>query len=145
MRRQEGAEVAASDAASSHLQAAIFSLVGILIAGLIAFAWFMVRRINVTLREVLKELSNASAGNAAAASQISASSQALAQGASQQAASLEETSASSEEISSITGRNAENAERAAEKMKSAASHITEANTRARANGRVYERNRFIKR
>ena len=129
MRRQEDAEVAASDAAASRLQTAIFSLVGVLIGGLIAFAWFMVRRINVTLREVLKELSTASEGNAAAASQISASSQALAQGASEQAASLEETSASSEEISSITGKNAENAERAAEKMKNAASHIAEANTR----------------
>ena len=129
MRRQEDAEVAASDAAGSRLQATIFSLVGVLIAGLVAFAWFMVRRINVTLREVLEELSSASEGNAAAASQISASSQALAQGASEQAASLEETSASSEEISSITGKNAENAERAAEKMKGAASHIAEANTR----------------
>ena len=129
MRLQEDAEVVASDAAGRRLQATIFSVVGVLIAGFIAFAWFMVRRINVTLRQVLMELSTASDGNAAAASQISASSQALAQGASEQAASLEETSASSEEISSITGKNAENAERAAEKMKDAASHIAEANTR----------------
>jgi methyl-accepting chemotaxis protein len=131
MKRQEDAEVAVSDAAGSRLQATIFSLVGVLISGLVAFAWFMVRRINVTLRQVLMELSSASEGNAAAASQISASSQALAQGASEQAASLEETSASSEEISSITGKNAENAERAAEQMKDAASHIAEANTRLR--------------
>ena len=131
MKRQEDAEVAASDAAGSRLQVTIFSLVAILVAGLVALAWFMVRRINSTLRQVLGELSSASEGNAAAASQISASSQALAQGASQQAASLEETSASSEEISSITGKNAENAERAAEQMKDAASHIAEANTRLR--------------
>jgi methyl-accepting chemotaxis protein len=129
MRRQEEVEVAASDAAGRRLQTTIFSLVGILIAGLIAFAWFTLRHINVTLHQVLKELSTASDGNAAAASQISASSQALAQGASEQAASLEETSASSEEINSITGKNADNAERAAEKMKDAASHIAEANTR----------------
>ncbi len=128
MRRQEEVEVAASDVAGRRLQTTIFSLVGILIAGLIAFAWFTLRHINVTLHQVLKELSTASDGNAAA-SQISASSQALAQGASEQAASLEETSASSEEISSITGKNADNAERAAEKMKDAASHIAEANTR----------------
>jgi methyl-accepting chemotaxis protein len=129
MRRQEDAEVAVSDAAGSRLQATIFTLVAILIAGLIVIAWFMVRRINATLREVLGELRRASDGNAASASQISASAQALAQGASEQAATLQETSASSEEIKSITGKNAEDAEQAAEKMKAADSHIAEANTR----------------
>jgi methyl-accepting chemotaxis protein len=129
MRGQEDAEVAVSDAAGSRLQTTIFSLVGLVIAGLIVVAWFVVRRINATLREVLEELSTASDGNAAAASQISISSQALAQGASEQAATLQETSASSEEISSITGKNAEHAEEAAEKMKAAAAHIAEANTR----------------
>ena len=45
-------------------------------------------------------------------SQVSGASQSLAEGASQQAASLEETSASLEEISSMTKRNAENADHA---------------------------------
>ena len=121
--------MAASDAASSRLQNSIFGLVGIVIVVLIAFTFPIVRRINVTLHQVLAELKVASEGNAAAASQISASSHALAHGASQQAASLEETSASSEEITCITMKNAENAERAAEKMKEAAAQITEANTR----------------
>jgi methyl-accepting chemotaxis protein len=127
--RQEAAEVAASEASSSRLQNSIFALVGIVIAALIAFTFPVVRRINVTLHQVLAELKVASETNAAAASQISASSHALAQGASQQAASLEETSASSEEISSITMKNAENAEHAAEKMKDAAAQIAEAGTR----------------
>ena len=129
MNRRETAEMAASDAASSRLQNSIFGLVGIVIVVLIAFTFPIVRRINVTLHQVLAELKVASEGNAAAASQISASSHALAHGASQQAASLEETSASSEEITCITMKNAENAERAAEKMKEAAAQITEANTR----------------
>ena len=100
-----------------------------MIAGLIAFALLLVRRIGVTLNQVLAELRAVSDGSAAAASEISASSQVLAQGASEQAASLEETSASSEEISSITASNAENAELAAEKMKHAASQVVDANSR----------------
>ena len=129
LAREEESEVAISDAAASRLQVSIFALVGIAIAGLIAFALLLVRRIGVTLNQVLAELRAVSDGSASAASEISVSSQVLAQGASEQAASLEETSASSEEISSITASNAENAELAAEKMKHAASQIVDANTR----------------
>lgn len=46
---------------------------------------------------------------AAASGQVSAASQSLAEGSSEQAAALEETSASIEELSSMTARNAENA------------------------------------
>jgi methyl-accepting chemotaxis protein/methyl-accepting chemotaxis protein-1 (serine sensor receptor) len=49
---------------------------------------------------------------ASAAGQISSSSQSLAQGASEQAASLEETSAASEEINSMARKNAENSQAA---------------------------------
>jgi methyl-accepting chemotaxis protein len=129
MDRREAELAAAADAASARLQYGIFMLGGIVIAGLIGLALLSVRRTSVTLHGVLAELSTASDGNAAAASQISASSHALAQGASQQAASLEETSASSEEISSIAMKNAESAQCAAEKMKDAAARIAEANTR----------------
>lgn len=124
--RQEEAAAAASD---GYLQTIIFAMAGILIAGLIGFAVLLVRHISRTLHQVLTELRAVSDGNVNAASQISSSSQALAQGASQQAASLEETSASSEEISSITMKNAENAKLAADKMKNAASRIADANTR----------------
>jgi len=129
LAREEESEVAKSDAAAGRRQVSIFVLVGIAIAGLIAFALLLVRRIGVTLNQVLAELRAVSDGSAAAACEISASSQVLAQGASEQAASLEETSASSEEISSITASNAENAELAAEKMKHAASQIVDANSR----------------
>jgi methyl-accepting chemotaxis protein len=129
MNRREAAETAVADAASGRLQIGIFCLDGMAITGLIVVASIIVRRINVTLHQVLAELRVASDSNAAAASEISASSHALAQGASEQAASLEETSASSEEISSITMKNAENAEHAADKMKHATMQIAEANTR----------------
>jgi methyl-accepting chemotaxis protein len=129
MNQQEAAEMAASDTAAGRVQLTIFGLGGVVGAGLIVFAVLMVRRISATLNQVLAELRAASEGNAAAASQISASSQVLAQGASEQAASLEETSASSEEISCITMKNAENAEHAAEKMKHAASQIADVDSR----------------
>jgi methyl-accepting chemotaxis protein len=54
--------------------------------------------------------STAQVGQAAA--QVSSSSQLLAEGSSEQAASVEETSASLEELSSMTRRNAENAQKA---------------------------------
>jgi len=51
---------------------------------------------------------------ASAAGQVSSSSQSLAQGSSEQAASLEETSASSEEINSMACKNTENSRSAAD-------------------------------
>src|SRR5208283_1501076 len=51
--------------------------------------------------------------------QVSASSQSLAEGASQQAASLEESSSSLEEMASMTKRNSENAQKANDLAKQA--------------------------
>ncbi len=79
------------------------------------------------LRKMTTELSQGASQVAGASGQLSASSQAMAQGASQQAASLEETSASSEEIASMTLRNAENAQSAAELMDQVAQYVSEAN------------------
>ena len=64
------------------------------------------------LRSVAGSLNEGASQTASAAGQVSSASQTLAEGASEQAASLEETSASIEELSSITRRNAENAQRA---------------------------------
>lgn len=68
------------------------------------------RSISRVLRLTASELSGGADQTNAAAGQVSASSQSLAEGASEQAASLEETSASLEEISSMTRRNADNAQ-----------------------------------
>jgi methyl-accepting chemotaxis protein len=66
------------------------------------------------LTRVVATLAAGANGISGAAGQMSASSQSLAEGASAQAASLEETSASLEEMSSMTRRNADNAQSAKE-------------------------------
>ncbi|CAN5532635.1 methyl-accepting chemotaxis protein [soil metagenome] len=70
--------------------------------------WYMVRGINSMLRTAIVELSNGAERMAAAATQVTASSQALAHGSSQQAASIEETSASTSEVNSMAMRATEN-------------------------------------
>ncbi|HLP09652.1 MAG TPA: methyl-accepting chemotaxis protein [Opitutaceae bacterium] len=89
--------------------AALAFLVGLVALGLLMRRWIARRlsatagdlaRMSETLETTLHELGNTS--------------RALAQGASQQAASLEETSATLEEISGMTRRNAENAGHARE-------------------------------
>jgi methyl-accepting chemotaxis protein len=81
-------------------------------AGGVAFV--IVRGANGTLRKAARELLAEAGLVAGAALQVSGSSQSLAQGASQQAASLEETSASTEEINSMARRNAEGLRSAAD-------------------------------
>jgi len=83
----------------------------VVVAGII-FAALLVqglRRVLTRMALVLDESSNQSV---AAAGQVSASSQSLAEGASEQASSLEETSSSLEEMAAMTKRNAENARQA---------------------------------
>jgi len=71
-----------------------------------------------SIARLLKRLTEELAANTeqvtSVSTQLTSNSQSLAQGAGEQAASLEETSASLEEISSMTHRNAQNAERAKE-------------------------------
>jgi signal transduction histidine kinase len=88
------------------LTAAGMAVVGFLIAHFLSLT--MTRPI----REIIGRLTGAASQTAAAADEISNASQTLAHGASDQAASIEETSASLEELSSMTRRNAENAQKA---------------------------------
>jgi len=90
--------------------AAIIATVSLLIA--LVAGWFIIRGVNVALRQMAVVLDDASGQVAAAAGQVSASSQSLAEGSSEQAASLEETSSSLEELSSMTKRNADSASNA---------------------------------
>ncbi len=82
----------------------------ILITATILIAAGFIRSITRPINEVVTCLASGAEQTAAAAAQISATTQGLAEGASEQAASLEETSASLEEISSMTKRNSENAD-----------------------------------
>jgi methyl-accepting chemotaxis protein len=98
---------------TNHL--AIFGVtVGIAFALLLCVSILVVRSITTALRGVVGMLSESAQNLAAASSQVSSAGTSLAEGASQQAASLEETSASSSEIASLTRRNAENCKQSAQ-------------------------------
>lgn len=74
--------------------------------GIVGLFSFLSRRMLIRpLSQSIREIFEASENTASAASQISAASQALAEGAGNQAAALEQTSASLEEMSSMTKRN----------------------------------------
>jgi len=76
---------------------------------LIAVVWLIVRGLNRRLHHLAETLGDGSYRIIAAATEVASSSQARAEGATQQAASLEETSASLAEMSGMIRRNAENA------------------------------------
>lgn len=86
-------------------------LVALIVGG---FTWFNRRAIVQPLSRAVEQISGASDQTSRSASEIADAGNKLAEGASQQAASLEETSASLEEMSSMTKRNAENAQTAKE-------------------------------
>ncbi len=67
--------------------------------------YFLISKLSDKLRALVQSISDSSAQVASAVGQISSSSQSLAQGASEQAASLEETSSASEQIASLTRKN----------------------------------------
>jgi len=75
---------------------------------------YVVRQINNLLRQSVNNLSDTAVQIASAAGQVSSSSQSLAQGSSEQAATIEETSAASSEINSMAQRNTENSRTTAE-------------------------------
>ena len=89
-----------------NLALAIAAL-GTLVAGLIV-ALYVKRSILSTIRGVSRTLEHNTSSLLESFTEITDAGQALAQGASEQAASIEETSASMEEVSSMTKRNAEN-------------------------------------
>ncbi len=89
-------------------------LIGLALAILtgVAVAVVIITGINRILRNLAHSLGAGSTEVATATAEVASASQILAEGASEQAASLEETSASLEEITSMTKRNADNAESA---------------------------------
>jgi hypothetical protein len=81
---------------------------------LIGFGVYLaISRMNGQFRTVIQSVADGSEQMKEAIAQVSAASHTLAHGASEQAASLEETSASGEEIASITRKNADSARLAA--------------------------------
>jgi hypothetical protein len=82
-------------------------------AGIAAVAGLTVRRISGPLQHVVASLSETAGRLASVAGQVSASSQSLAHGASQEAGAVNATSASSEQINAMALKNSENSRAAA--------------------------------
>jgi methyl-accepting chemotaxis protein len=82
---------------------------GITIAVLVLLGWGISRSIIGPIRAVIGKLTDTATVTAQASNEASLSSQSLAEGASQQAASLQETSSSLEEMASMTRANSEHA------------------------------------
>ncbi len=92
---------------------AVFS-VTLIVAG--TFAFFVVRSTTRMLRESLASLNGGARELVMASSRMASSAKSLSQGSTEQAASIEETSASMEEMASMTRRNAENSQTTAQVM-----------------------------
>jgi methyl-accepting chemotaxis protein len=123
-------------AAEAHSKAvatyekAVFSLIAVLAAGLVAgvlLMWLLSRGITRPLSTVMAGLNQASEQVASASTELSGTSNQLAEGASEQAAALEESSSSLEEMSSMTRQNADNAKQANNLMQEANQVVDEAN------------------
>jgi methyl-accepting chemotaxis protein len=76
------------------------------------FAWLIIRGVSRRITEVAARLAVESEKANGSAAQVAAASHAMATGASEQASSLEETSSSLHEMSSMTARNSDNAQNA---------------------------------
>jgi len=86
------------------------TILGVLVG--IFSAWRIVRSVTRPILRLSQSLRDDAEQTSAAASQVTTASRTLADGASAQAAALEESSASLEEMAGMTRRNAENAENA---------------------------------
>ena len=95
------------------LTAGIIGLVGIIVS------YWLSTSITRPVMRVIQRLNGGAAQTVNSAGQVSASSQVLAEGASEQAAAIEEASSSLEEMASMTRRNAENAQKANDLAKQA--------------------------
>ncbi|MBS1830957.1 MAG: MCP four helix bundle domain-containing protein [Acidobacteria bacterium] len=101
---------------------------GVAAVGGILFSVVSIRSTNHVLRSIAWELSEGAVQVAGAAAQVNASSQSLAQGSSEQAASLTETSASSEEINAMARKNSDNSSTAAGLMTQSQQKFARANS-----------------
>jgi Methyl-accepting chemotaxis protein (MCP) signalling domain/Four helix bundle sensory module for signal transduction len=84
-------------------------LIATAIACALAIGFMLATRLTRSIGRIINDLEAASGQTLSASEQVSASSQALAEGATEQAASVEETSSSLEEIAGMTRQNAEHA------------------------------------
>ncbi len=120
----DGANAISSRAVAASLILGIGS-----IALLVAISLWISRGITSELRLRIAELNNNAHNVANAAQQVNSTSTSLARSASSQAASLEETSASGIEVSSMAERNVEHARNASNSMNESTSLLSEAESK----------------
>jgi len=120
-----GSQASAAKASRSRWISILLGLLALLV-GVLVFR--TVQRANASLRAFSVRMAESAEQVAGAAGQVSAASQSLAQGAGEQAASLEETSASTEEIASISRKNAEHALQVAGLTEQSEAGASEVNT-----------------
>jgi hypothetical protein len=124
--KQWGEKVAAESVANAARgQFLSWTVAIIAVCGGVLLSLFMVRNLNGALRGITRELAQGGEQVSSAASQVSASSQSLAQGASEQAATVEETSSASDEVRSMTQKNADSAHQVESLMGSVAEQIVD--------------------
>ncbi|HEX4651922.1 MAG TPA: methyl-accepting chemotaxis protein [Granulicella sp.] len=99
-------------------------IVSLVLGGLV---YFQVDQITASLRQMVLQLDEGASELAEGANHISAASQTLAAGTSEQAFSIGETTAASEQISAMTRRNAENAAKASGLMQDTTTLVGDAN------------------
>jgi Methyl-accepting chemotaxis protein (MCP) signalling domain/Four helix bundle sensory module for signal transduction len=105
------AKVWSQDAKATGSRANYLGLI-VIVIGLACAAilgWFLSSGLSRGVTAIIADLDSSSDQTRSASGQVAGSSQALAQGASEQAASVEETSATLEQIASMTRENADNA------------------------------------
>jgi len=115
---------AAAQSGSSRGWAIVLIVLNFLVAIVVLL---LVKTITRTLRGTIGKIGTSMVQMASTAEQVTSNSQSLAQGASRQAASLEETSAASAEIDSMARRNGENSRAAAELVTQSQTKFTDAN------------------
>jgi len=99
-----------------------------LVAAIGLGVYLLIVKIANQLRVLTEEVNESSSQVTGAAGQIAAQSQAMAQGATEQAASLEETSSAAEEITSMIRKNADNSRLAADEMQGVDQRVKDSNT-----------------
>jgi len=123
IERTQDISTASSATLGQSVALVIAGLATALVAG-VAVSFLLTRRLNRQLRDTSGLVTQGAIQIASASGQVSATSQTLAEGASEQAASLEEISSSLEELASTTRHNADNAG-AAKSAADAARHSAE--------------------
>ena len=124
-------QVALSKVVSTDIRRAqnimIATILFSILAG-IGYAFFSIRKINLTLRMVIDGISEGSHQVSSAATQMSGASQSLAESSSEEASTLEETSSSLEEMSSMTRQNADSSRKALGLVQSAQQNMNASGT-----------------